>query len=366
MRTLNFICLSFLIFYSCNNNLPVNPDINNNTPSDTIYIGGHFTVAGNQAINNIAYWDGKEWHSLGNGITGNNVSIGCMAFYKGELYVGGFIDSMGGVPSKNIAKWDGEKWSSVEEGINGRVTCLVVYDDELYAGGWFSNAGGLQADNIAKWDGTTWSSVGEGFSDEVYALCIYNNLLYAGGWFTKNASGYVNANKIACWNGSGWDTAGSGVSSEIPGGSWIYTFKVFDNELYASGNFNRCGNLEVSNVARWNNNIWQTVGDGITSTLTYTSAEYKNELHLAGEIRSAGSINKPFYAIWDGIKWIYDKFTFDGSPYCSYSFNNNLYIGGNFLMVNNQVVNGIFKWDGTQIYSLGSGVQGYISSVLSR
>ena len=35
-------------------------------------------------------------------------------------------------------------------------------------------------------------------------------------------------------------------------------------------------------------------------------------------------------------------------------------------MVNNQVVNGIFKWDGTRIYSLGSGVQGYISSILIR
>jgi len=367
MKSINFICLLFLIFYSCNNELPIdNSNGNNDVPDDTIYIGGHFTIIGNQAINNIAYWDGENWNSLGSGIIGSNVNIECMVFYKGELYVGGFIDPAGVVPSKNIVKWDGEKWTTVGEGINGRVTSLVVYNDELYAGGWFSNAGGLQTENIAKWNGFVWSSVGEGFSDEVYTLCIYNDELYAGGWFTKNTFGYVNADNIARWNGLRWDSVGSGVSSGFSGGSWIKTFTVYNNELYASGNFSRCGNLEVSNIARWDNNIWQTVYDGISSKLTYASAYYKNELHLSGEINSAGTNNTPYYTIGDGTKWNFNKFTFDGSPYCSFSFNNNLYIGGIFHTINGKLVNGICKWDGTSIGGFSSGVQGYVSSILPK
>jgi len=367
MNIIKTFFLVSIIFYGCKSELPTdNIDGNTDISTDTIYIGGHFTIAENQSIKNIAFWDGENWNSLGTGITGRNTDVESMAFYKGELYVGGFIDSAGGIPSQNIAKWDGKNWSAVGDGINGRVTDIIVYKNTLYAAGWFSSAGGLRTDNIAKWDGITWSSVGEGFSDEVYTLCVYNDELYAGGWFTKNSSGYFNANNIAKWNSTNWDTVGSGVNSGISGGSWIKTLTVFNNELYASGNFSKSGNLKVSNIARWNNSIWQSVDDGTISNRTYTSVEYKNELHLAGESDSNDSNTAPYYAVWNGTNWNFSKFSLDGSPYYLYSFGDYLYVGGAFHSVNGNSVNGIFKWDGTSIHNFGSGVQGYVSSILSQ
>lgn len=361
MNIIKSFFLVLIIFYGCNSESPTGIiNGNNQLPKDSILIGGNFTITANQSIKNIALWNGNNWNALGNGISGRNADVESMTFYKGELYVGGFIDSAGGIPAQNIAKWNGEKWSAVGSGINGRVTSLVVYKDELYAGGWFSSAGGLQTNNIAKWDGSNWSSVGAGLSDEVYTLCIYNDELYAGGWFKINYSGNFNANNIAKWNGVNWDTVGSGINS----GDWIKTLIVFNNELYATGNFSKCGNIEVTNIAKWNSSIWQSVNNTALSNRIYVSAIYKNELHLAGQ--SNGSNDLPYYAVWNGSDWNFSKFSFDNWPNCLYSSDNLLYVGGLFTSVNGKTVNGIFTWDGTSIQNIGSGVQGYVSSVLLK
>ena len=366
---LGVILLCFLCF-GCKKEMPTEKpgdDTNgqNNQLTDTIYIGGSFSLADNPAVNNIAMWDGKNWHPLGKGIRGKNVDVECMAFYKGELYVGGFLDSAGEVAANHIAKWNGKEWSAVGNGIDGRVKSLLEYKGELYAGGWFYSTGG-KSDNIVRWNGITWSSVGEGLSDEVYTLAIYKDLLYAGGWFSRNAQGYFNANKIARWDGTKWDTVESGLTEDASNGGWVYALTVYNNKLYASGNFNRYGSIRVSNIAKWNDTVWQFVGNFTLSNRTYSSAVYNNELHIAGESDSKELDSTPYYAIWNGTSLNLDKFSFDDLPYCLYSSAEYLYVGGSFTEVNGKKVNGIFRWDGNKIETLGSGVQGDISSILSK
>lgn len=300
MKILKLFFLLSIILYGCKSEPPTGIITNDNQlPQDSLLIGGQFTITGIDSIKNIALWDGKTWKSLGTGISTKNILVGCLAFYNGILYVDGHIDLNNGLQEQTIAEWDGNKWTDVGGGINGVVRDLVVYKNELYVAGWFSSAGGLKTDNIAKWNGITWSPVGKGFSDEVYTLCIYENELYAGGWFTKNSYGYVNANNIAKWNDANWDTVGSRVNL----GFWIKTLGVFNNELYATGNFSKCGNIAVLNIARWNNSVWQSVGNISLSNRTYAIANYKNELHIAGEEDSSIDDNLPYYAVWNGSNW---------------------------------------------------------------
>ena len=89
------------------------------------------------------------------------------------------------------------------------------------------------------------------------------------------------------------------------------TLTVFNNELLATGNFSKCGNIEVSNIAKWNNNIWQSVNNITLSNRTYSSAIYKNEFHIAGESDSNESDSHSYYAIWNGIAWSFNNFLFD-------------------------------------------------------
>lgn len=364
-----FVLSSLVILTNCNSDNPTEIVTIIGMPIDSFYVGGKFTISDNPGIENIAYWDGKSWHALGSGVTGKHVDVECMAFYNGELYVGGFIDSAGETPVKNIARWDGNNWYDVGGGINGRVTSLVVYKGALYAGGWFDYAGGSKADNIAKWNGNSWSAVGEGLSDEVYTLCIYKDELYAGGWFTTDyyLKRYFSANKIAKWDGIRWDSLGNGIKLKTTGGGgYVTNLAVFNNELYAAGNFDTCDSLSVSNIAKWNNEFWQSVDNLILSNNTGTSAVFDNELHLAGASDSNLGNVTPYYAIWNGTKLNLNKFALDGYPYCLYSTKNYLYIGGSFKTVNNKIVNGIYGWDGTTVINFGSGVSGYVSSILSK
>ncbi len=332
-------------------------------PVTPVYVGGRFTVNGNDSLNNIGTWYGKYWDAMDGGVSGHNVDVECMAFYNNELYVGGFIDSAGGKPAKGIARWDGSSWSAVGSGVEGRVTSLIVYKGELYVGGWFSTAGGLQADNIAKWNGYGWSTVGEGFSDEVYTLCIYHDLLYAGGWFTENHAGYVNANRIARWDGVAWDTVGSGVNSPANIGNWIKTLTVYEDELYAMGKFDKCGNLSVSNIARWDGHSWKEVGTLTVPAQIYASTVFQDELHIVGQADNSGL---PYYAVWNGTQWNTNLFTFDSWPESLFSDNESLYVGGMFTEVNGKTVNGIFNFDGSSIHNVGQGVNGFVSSILIK
>ncbi len=364
MKIIKVFILILLFVYGCKSNL-LTEDNKINETSDTIYVGGNFTINGKENIENIAKWDGSKWSSLGTGISGKNASVNCMAFYNGELFIGGFIDSADGKPLKNIAKWNGTNWSDVGGGIKGKVNSMIVYKNMLYVAGWFSTAGEIQTANIARWDGNKWLKVGKSFSDEVYTLCVYNDELIAGGQFTKNHSDYVNANNVAKWDGVKWDSLGSGMQSNIVGGSWVMTLTVFKNELYASGNFTKCGNLKVSNIAKWDGNIWRSVGENYISNRIYSSAVYNNALHLTGESDSQDNNTAPYYAIWNGNTWNFTFFSFDDLPYVVYSKNKFLYIGGIFHSVNGNPFNGICKWDGDNFKKLGHGVNGYVSSIIS-
>ena len=121
-----------------------------------------------------------------------------------------------------------QSWQPVSTGVVGGnfgfacVRAMTVYNNKLIVGGEFDNAGGNPAKNIAAWDGTNWSALGtelkcnicgigytkcgqsEGYGRYgwVGALAVYNNELYAGGQF-KDANG-VSLNCIAKWNGSSW------------------------------------------------------------------------------------------------------------------------------------------------------------------
>ena len=43
------------------------------TPEQGVVVGGQFTQLGMTPVNDIARWDGEEWHSFGSGVLGTNV-----------------------------------------------------------------------------------------------------------------------------------------------------------------------------------------------------------------------------------------------------------------------------------------------------
>jgi hypothetical protein len=116
-----------------------------------IYVGGGFTKAcavdlcgsGTQ-VNYIARWNGSSWSALGNGV-GTLSLVQAITINGSDVYVGGDFDVVcgnlacdsGNVTVNNIARWDGANWHPLMYGVNRSPNALVHTGAELYAAGGF-------------------------------------------------------------------------------------------------------------------------------------------------------------------------------------------------------------------------------------
>ncbi len=133
-----------------------------------LYAGGRFTSAGGVAASRIARWDGASWSALGTGMSGPPTSqfaevraLGVFDDGTGPgLYAGGVFAVAGGQAANSIARWDGASWSALGQGL-GKVWAsgphaLATFDGgsgpALYAGGEFKVSPGGDS-YLAKWAG---------------------------------------------------------------------------------------------------------------------------------------------------------------------------------------------------------------------
>jgi hypothetical protein len=347
---------------------------------DDLVAGGAFETAGGVTVNRVARWDGSDWFPLagpsGTGVGGDDwVSVSALAQYDGELIVGGWFPEAGGVAVNNIARWDGSQWHALAgpsgTGTNGHVEALAVYDGELVAGGWFWQAGGVVVNSIARWDGSGWSpfvgSSGTGAAGGVYALTGHGNDLVAGGWFLW--AGGLPVDHLARWDGSEWSAVsdltepGSAVEGDV------YALTVYDGDLVAGGWFARAGGVLVNHVARWDGSQWHPFsgpfGTG-TNGSVHALAVHDGDLVAGGWFGVAGGIVVNGIARWDGTGW--SPFLGSsgtgvaGGVYALTGHGDNLVVGGSFETAGGVTVNHVARWDGSDWFPLagpsGTGVGG--------
>lgn len=209
-----------------------------------VYAAGQFNMITPTGVaSNIAKWNGTNWAPLGLGISGCSrfacsATVNALAIAPdGSLYAGGDFAVAGGVPANDVARWDGTNWHALgagpSNGSDNEVITLAVHGSEVYVGGSFNNAGGFGSRSIARWNGLFWSPLGPGSTNgvlgQVLTLAVDDTGLYVGGDFS-NAGG-LSANEIAKWEfpklpPTGADLAGSATDDGLPmdaGLSFLWT-----------------------------------------------------------------------------------------------------------------------------------------------
>jgi hypothetical protein len=120
-------------------------------------------VAGIAQADHVARWDGSHWSALGADNSGADgwlpagASLNALTGFGANLFVSGsFQNANGDARADNIAFFDGTAWHSVgSDGAgngpwNGNGLALALIDRELYAAGTFTSAGGdVQARSVA-------------------------------------------------------------------------------------------------------------------------------------------------------------------------------------------------------------------------
>jgi len=179
-----------------------------------------------------------------------------------------------------------------------------VFNGELVFAGTFDTVGSQPIQYIARWDGTTVRPLGTGLAfsyDEadVRGLAVFNNELYAAGQFDQ--AGGVAVNGIARWDGTTWRAVGTGLRDSVANVTgYPRCLHAHGGLLVCGGEFDRAGGVAARNVAAWNGTSWAALGSGSFAPV-YALASYGSQLVAQGQFQVAGNV--AMVAAWSGTAW---------------------------------------------------------------
>ena len=375
-----------------------------------IYVGGTFSIAGDQSASNIAKWDGTRWFALGTGVSGgmNSTYVSDIVVSGTDVYIGGSFMTAGGTQAANIAKWNGSSWSALGSGVvfayaiavsgtdayvggaflvaggvvaglgkwdgsnwsvlgetsNGGAIDIAISGTDVFVGGSFTSIGGIPANHVAKWNGSNWSALGNGTNNWVNALAVSGTDLYVGGYFTS--AGGLAANGIAKWSGSTWSSLGSGLGSGTGGSA--HALAVSGTEVYVGGYFTAAGGVAANGIAKWSGLGWSALGAGAGDLPYVTNVAVSGTDVYVGEwyaVPGGGGISRGI-ARWNGSNWGTvgsAGLGMNRSVWAISVSGSDVYVGGDFSWAGAVAANKIAKWNGSSWSALGAGVNGTVYAI---
>ncbi len=177
----------------------------------------------------------------------------------------------------------------------------------------------------------------------------FTNHLIVGGLF--DSVGNVPAHNIAEWDGISWLPLGNGLDN----GVGFNSITVYNGEIYATSSIY----LNDFNIYKWDGSTWS-----IFATASYSInvlKTFNNKLYVGGDFYTIDGIILNGLGVWNGIYW---SSVGGGIPSANggeircieFDDNSNLYIGGIFEQIGTVTFNNIAKWDGTSWTQLTTGI----------
>lgn len=326
---------------------------------ERLYVTGSFSAIGGQTSRRIAAWDGESWIGINPQPLSPDApqpSIHAMAEFNGDLIVGGQIAEIGGVTVNNLARFDGSQWHPLDngtsDGVNGIVRALQVFQDHLIVAGGFSEAGGEPANRVAAWDGVAWGGLAvanNSFDGPILTLALVNDQLAAGGEFSGG---------LAFFGSSGsWAPASDLFNLRVIQDVGFLT--ALDHLLVVSGTsiFDTAPVGEATVFLYHPLGFWTAAGERFQRRLfdfvagTPVSFFGFGNTLLAGGYRmwAPNLKDTAVYSYWDGQSWRGADFITEPGYTRAHQFiefQDELYFAGSFLTVNGQTFNGLARFDG--------------------
>lgn len=361
---------------------------------DRLYIGGDFISVDGVTANSVAQWDGTTWSALGRGMGELDwdeqfvpqATVYALATDGATLYAGGDFKLADEATANSVAQWDGTSWSALSGGVTltdgngepqkGIVRALAVQNGAIYAGGWFDKAGGKAANHVAVWQNNSWSTLGVGVRAEQYAsdaqvnaLVVSGNTLYVGGRFV--GAGNQNIALLAKWENNGWSAVGAGISND--GYDYVTVLTAGGaGDVYLGGTFRIVGDQRVDNIARWQNDNWRALGNGLLrgeygdspATPYAIAVDDADRIYVGGEFVIAGGVRVSNLALWENGAW-FNIGSANARVRDLVVVGDDLYVGGEFTQIGGIAANHVARWNRLteQWSALGAGINDTVYAV---
>lgn len=119
---------------------------------------------------------------------------------------------------------------------------------------------------------SNFSSIGIGFDDEAVAIEYDSTSIYVAGIFMKTNDGSSNVTSVVKITGSVYENLGSGPTSGN-----VFSLRLINQRLFAVGTFTMLCGFNVSYVAYWNSNRWNSF-NSTSITMNVNTLYYDSEL----------------------------------------------------------------------------------------
>jgi hypothetical protein len=220
-------------------------------------------------------------------------------------YVGGAFQSDGtGRALRRVARWDGDGWQPVGDGVEGTVRALAIAPDGALVavalpeltGSAFGEIvlrqRGNRFDEIGRVEGHGGARPGEGAGEILAMTVARDGRVYVGGSFAS--IGGVAANNVAVFDGERWQALGEGIAG------WVHDLAVTpEGSVVAVGRFERA---DGAHVVVYDGERWSALGSLRTLPLS-SVAVWRDQVvvsaYLDGRIGEGGSL----VARFDGTAW---------------------------------------------------------------
>lgn len=239
-----------------------------------------------------------------------------------------------------------QTWSPVGSGAASAVYALEAFNGELIAGGTFTEIGGVSTNYIARWNGSTWSAMGN--------LIVF---MAADGLYANDTALFIgDGGRVRWWNGGAIQLLTGNASSSF--NSTAYSIAHFRDTLYAGGFFS----TPFARIARWNGTQYESLTSGCNAQVS-ALIPFADHLFVGGNFTVAGDSLVNHTALWDGSAWHKMGAGVNNDVFTHCLFQDTLYIGGRFTMANGQAVSRVAKWNGSQWVRVGGTLNDYVTAM---